>query len=206
MGKILRCDPIDNTIFELFLDTGDARPCLEDVSLAVERGAIKPVEMLLSYGVAFDDIEQIKLAYQTFAAGSKNLMALIKNTKPVFNLPPLFLFEPLFDLENIWQRPAVRRLAGCFFSQVEQDKVNQLAKKAVEVALEKQKDFNRRRLHQELNDSTIAEFQSQGKDILECFYRHQAFRLLQPAHAGRLHGRLERMGRERAITRLLDKT
>ncbi|SPJ80179.1 uncharacterized protein FTOL_08571 [Fusarium torulosum] len=206
MGKILRYDPIDNRIFELFLDTGRARPCLEHVSLAIERGAIKPVEMLLSYGVKFDDIEQIKLVYQAFAAGSKNLMALITNTTPVFNLPPLLLFEPLFDLENIWQRPAVHKLAGCFFSQVVQDKVNQLAKKAVEVALKKQKDFNRRRLHQELDDPTIAEFQSQGKDILECFYRHQAFRLLQPTHADILHREFKRMGRDRAMAYLIDKT
>jgi hypothetical protein len=192
MAKILRCDPIDNSIFELFLDTGHARPCLGDVSLAIERRAIKPVEMLLSYGVEFDDIEQIKLVYQAFAVGSKNLMALITNTKPVFNLPPLFLFEPLFDLENFWQLSAFYGVVGYVFSQVEQDKVNQLAKKAVEVALEKQKDFNRRRLHQELDDSTIAEFQYQGKDILECFYRHQAFRLLRPLLADRLYRKLRR--------------
>ncbi|KAH6958961.1 hypothetical protein DER45DRAFT_613462 [Fusarium avenaceum] len=129
----------------------------------------------------------IKLVYQAFAAGAKDLMALITNIKPVFNMPPLFLFEPWFDLENISQRPDVYGLGDYSLSQGEQEKVNQLAKKAVEVSLEKQKDFNRRRLHQELEDQTIAEFQSQGKDILECFYRHQAFRLREPLFAATLY-------------------
>ncbi|KIL93374.1 hypothetical protein FAVG1_03354 [Fusarium avenaceum] len=206
IGLALRYDRTDNSIFELILGTGRMRPCFKHVSHAIEKGAIKTAEMLLSYGVEFDDIEQIKLVYQAFAAGAKDLMALITNIKPVFNMPPLFLFEPRFDLENISQRPDVYGLASYSLSQGEQEKVNQLAKKAVEVALEKQKDFNRRRLHQELDDPTIAEFQSQGKDILECFYRHQAFRLREPLLAASLYHNIELIGREQVIARFLDKT
>lgn len=204
VSRALECGWTDNSIFKLILDTG--RASLGDVSRAIEKGAIKLAEILLSHGVEFNDIEQIKLVYQAFAADLKDLMTLITNIKPVFNLPPLFLFEPWFHLENIWQRASTYEPAGYRFDVVEQYKVNQLAKKAVEVALEKQKDFNRRRLHQELNDPTIAEFQSQGKDILECFYRHQAFRLREPLLAASLYRKLERMGREKAIAFLSDKT
>lgn len=204
VSHALECGWTDNSILKLMLDTG--RASFGDVSRAIEKGAIKLAEILLSHGVEFDDIEQIKLVYQAFAAGAKDLMALITNIKPVFNMPPLFLFEPWFDLENIWQRPYVYRLGGYTLTQEEQEKVNQLAKKAVEVALEKQKDFNRRRLHQELDDPTIAEFQSQGKDILECFYRHQAFRLREPFLAASLYDNFELIGREQAIAIFLDKT
>lgn len=205
--RVLMYDRIDDNIFELLLRTGRVRPCFKDVSRAIEKGAIKPAEMLLSYGVEFDDIEQIKLVYQAFAADSKDLMTLITNIKPVFNLPPLFSFEPWFDLENACQHIVRGPIGDPFlFDQKEQYKVNQLAKKAVDFALEKQKDFNRRQLHQELDDLTIVEFQSQDKDILECFYRHQAFRLLQPSLAYKSYINLERMGREKAIAFLSDKT
>ncbi|KAM0247081.1 hypothetical protein ACHAP5_004361 [Fusarium lateritium] len=207
ISKVLMSDRIDNNILDLVLHTGRVKPRFKDVSRAIEIGAIKPAKMLLSHGVEFDDIEQIKLVYQAFAADSEDLMALITNIKPVFDLPSLLLFEPWFDLENIWLRPFLADLMMDYsFGQVEQEKVNQLAKKAVEVALEKQKDFNRRRLHQELDDSRIADFQSGGKDILECFYRHQVFRLLRPSLADRIHVRLGLIAREEPIAVLLDKT
>ncbi|KAM0218257.1 hypothetical protein ACHAPQ_003956 [Fusarium lateritium] len=97
ISKVLHCDRVDNCILELLLDTGRARPCFEDVSYAIERRAIKPAEMLLTYGVGFDDIEQIKLVYQAFAADLKDLMAFIMNIKPVFKLPRLLLLEPWLD-------------------------------------------------------------------------------------------------------------
>ncbi|KAG5663177.1 hypothetical protein KAF25_001113 [Fusarium avenaceum] len=206
ISHALECGWTDNSIFKLILDA--RRASFRDVSRAIEKGAIKLAEILLSHGVDFDDIGQIKLVYHAFAAGAKDLVALITNIKPVFNLPPLFLFEPWFDLENAYLHTPIRKLIGNSFllSQEELYEVNQLAKKSEGFVLEKQKDFNRRRLHQELDDPTIAEFQSQGRDILECFYWHQAFQLLRPSLVYRLYIKLERMGREKAIAFLSDKT